>query len=114
MSASGWSSADVPLLSVSKAGSTKLTLGRFPCATVSMNDGVVTGIPTASVSPAAKGCQNGKYFVPHSARKGRSRKKYPPVGMPWLLGMGDNWSQMAGSAEIVNELWSRSVRAACW
>ena len=75
---------------------------------------VVTGIPTASVSSAAKGCQNGKYFVPHSARKGMSRKKYPPVGMPTLLGIGDNWSQMVGSAEIVNELWSRSVRAACW
>ena len=58
----------MPLPSVSKAGSTKLTLGRFPCATVSMNDGVVTGMPRASVSPSANGCQNGKYFVPHSAR----------------------------------------------
>src|SRR5580693_4648726 len=102
MSANGWSSADVPVASVSKAGSMKLTFGRLPAATVSMNDGVVTGIPTASTSPAAKGCQKGKYFVPHKAKKGRSRKKYPPVGMPWLLGMGDNWSQMVGSAEIVN------------
>ena len=70
-----WSSADVPLPSVSKAGSMKLTFGRLPAAHVSMNDGVASGIPTASTSPSANGCQNGKYFVARRARNGRSRKK---------------------------------------
>ena len=75
MSASGWSSADVPFPSVSKAGSTKLTFGSRPCWTVSRNGSVVIGTPSPCPSPAANGCQNGKYFVPHSARNGRSRKK---------------------------------------
>src|SRR5215475_14154308 len=74
MSPSGWSSPDVPLPSVSNDGSTKLTLGSAPCATTSRNDGVVTGMPSASVSPGANGCQNGKYFSPHSARNGRERR----------------------------------------
>ena len=56
-------------------------------------------MPRASVSPSANGCQNGKYLVPHRARNGRSRKKYPPVGMPWVLGMGESWSQIVGSVE---------------
>jgi hypothetical protein len=42
---------------------------------MSRNGVVVTGIPRSSTSPLANGCQNGKYFVPHSARNGRSRKK---------------------------------------
>ena len=75
---------------------------------------MVTGMPSASVSPSANGCQNGKYLVPHRARNGRSRKKYPPVGMPWVLGIGESWSQIDGSVEIVLLLWSRSVLAACW
>ena len=90
MSPSGWSSADVPFPSVLNAGSMKLTFGKLPAATVSMNDGVVTGIPSASVSPGANGCQNGKYFRPHSAMNGRSLKKYPPVGIRYVLGMGES------------------------
>jgi hypothetical protein len=51
-----------------------------------MNDRVFTRMPRASVSPSANGCQNGKYFVPHRARKGRSRKKYPRWELPGCWG----------------------------
>src|SRR5262245_30348 len=100
MSPSGWSSPEVPFPSVSNAGSMKLTLGKFPAATVSINDGVVTGIPSTSVSPGANGCQNGKYLRPHSARNGRALKKSPPGGLRGGVGMVESWSQIDGSDEI--------------
>ncbi len=67
-----------------------------------MNDGVVTGMPERRRCRRRRtGARTGSTSVPHRARNGRSRKKYPPVGMPWVLGIGDSWSQMVGSVEIV-------------